>query len=73
MNTNKQYAGTIQKSNEYSDNAHNGSEVAPAHTAAYIEDLLRELEAIAAKDGIEPLRDLLRLAKEEARRKAQSA
>lgn len=73
MNTDKEYAGALQKSDEYSDNAHTGAEIARARTAAYIEDLLRELETIAAKDGIDPLSDLLRLAKEEARRKAQSA
>ena len=41
-------------------------------TASYIEDLLRELEGLAAQEHIEPLRDLLRLAKEEARRAAAS-
>lgn len=38
--------------------------------AGYIEDMLREMEMIAAKHGIEPLRDLLRMAKEEARKVA---
>ncbi len=36
--------------------------------AAYIEDLVEEMERIAKREGIEPLSDLLRLAKEEARR-----
>lgn len=41
-------------------------------TAAYIEDLVREMEALAAKEKIKPLCDLLRRAKEEARRTAQT-
>jgi len=50
-----------------------GSETgAKNHTAAYIEDLVREMEQLAARHGMEPLRDLLRLAKEEARQIALS-
>ena len=41
-----------------------------AGAAGYIEEMLREMELIAAKHGIEPLRDLLRMAKEEARKAA---
>jgi len=41
-------------------------------TAAYIEELVREMEALASQEKIEPLRDLLRLAREEARRAALS-
>lgn len=37
-----------------------------ASVAGYIAEMSREMEMIAAKHGIEPLRDLLRLAKEEA-------
>ena len=41
-----------------------------SQTAAYIEELVREMEVLALKEGIEPLSDLLRLAREEARRAA---
>ena len=37
-------------------------------TAAYIEDLAREMEILAAREGIKHLSDLLRMAKEEAHR-----
>jgi hypothetical protein len=38
--------------------------------ALYIEDMVRELERLAKGADLERLRDLLRLAREEARRKA---
>lgn len=42
--------------------------MAAADIAAYSEELLREMEVLAARNGLERLRDLLCLAKEEARR-----
>ena len=42
-------------------------------TASYIADLLMELEEIAARERIEPLDTLLKIAREEARRIANSA
>lgn len=41
---------------------------AAAQTAGYIEELTAELEKLAAGPDLEKLRDLLRLAKREARR-----
>lgn len=73
MNADKEYAGTVQTNEMYNENVQGGAEAVRPNTAAYIEDLLRELETIAAKEKIEPLRDLLRIAKEEARRKARSS
>ncbi|MEE2692810.1 MAG: hypothetical protein VX640_14850 [Pseudomonadota bacterium] len=40
----------------------------PAQTAGYIEELVGELERLAAGPSLERLRDLLKLAKQEARR-----
>ena len=42
-------------------------------TAAYIEELVKELEALAEREGMEPLRARLRAAREEAERAALSA
>lgn len=44
-----------------------------AAVAGYIGEMSREMEMIAARHGIEPLRDLLRLAKEEACKVARKA
>ena len=42
----------------------------PADRAGYIEEMARELERLAVGRELERLRELLRLAREEARRRA---
>ena len=70
MNIDEEYAGGVRVGNCVCEKTLSADATARVRTAAYIEDLLRELEGIAAKHKIEPLRDRIRLAKEEARREA---
>ncbi len=43
-----------------------------AQTAIYIKDLVTELEALAAREGLEPLQFMLARAREAAKQAAQS-
>lgn len=68
-----QCAGGADVNNDPYSRGKTSKETARAQTAAYIEDLVRELENMAARQSMEPLRDLLRMAKEEARKTAFGA
>lgn len=65
-----QCAGGADVNSESNAPGNASKEALRVQTAAYIEDLVRELEDMAAQHRMEPLRDLLRLAKEEARKTA---
>lgn len=73
MTDNNQDAGTIHSSETHSAKRQGPAPSEKAKMAGYIEEMLREMETLAVKHRIDPLRDLLRLAKEEARRAMQSA
>lgn len=49
-------------------NGSGGGSTPPNQTAAYIEDLVREMESLALKDGFTRLSDILKSAREEAHR-----
>lgn len=71
MDFDKRSDGALRTGDRKSEPASGGAETARAEMACYIEDMLSSLESLAGQYEMERLRDLLRLAKGEARQEAR--
>ena len=73
MEPNKGHDNAVQTDERRTEKRSLGWDHDRASVAGYIGEMSREMEMIAARHRIEPLRDLLRLAKEEACKVAREA